>query len=209
MVRNVFEDKDGIQELHVAVNGFVALTSLPRFTPSQISIFDYMFCPFSATTLRRSSTSYRRLLITKFRPYWAPFPKLSCHVRLMPILESRFTSNLTIPVYFAPVGNRETRSIISTDFSGKWKFPTFLLCVGHEKQKTKNSFSLTLKVLDERKRLESTMDGLQPLIKINKAKGRNAQNQTDDHDLPGPNWRPWKCRVRTSTATWRTATNIT
>jgi hypothetical protein len=167
MVRKFFEDKDGIQELDVI--GFVAQASLPRLTPTQIYIFDSVLSIFGNDV--RENINF---LLT-FADSQVP-----------PVLSAISQAGLPCPIDAdtgKPLHNKFNNSgfFCSSRESGNMadKFNRFFWQMGMENfqnfftvlatMKTK-SLSLTKQVLDERKRLESTVDGLQPLIKIGLAK---------------------------------------
>ncbi|XP_046463234.1 uncharacterized protein LOC124209332 [Daphnia pulex] len=167
MVRKFFEDKDGIQELDVI--GFVAQASLPRLTPTQIYIFDSVLSIFGNDVKENIN-----FLLT-FADSQVP-----------PVLSAISQAGLPCPIDAdtgKPLHNKFNNSgfFCSSRESGNTadKFNRFFWQMGMENfqrfftvlatMKTK-SLSLTKQVLDERKRLESTVDGLQPLIKIGLAK---------------------------------------
>ncbi|EFX70692.1 hypothetical protein DAPPUDRAFT_217123 [Daphnia pulex] len=167
MVRKFFEDKDGIQELDVI--GFVAQASLPRLTPTQIYIFDSVLSIFGNDVKENIN-----FLLT-FADSQVP-----------PVLSAISQAGLPCPIdpdTGKPLNNKFNNSgfFCSSRESGNTadKFHRFFWQMGMENfqrfftvlatMKTK-SLSLTKQVLDERKRLESTVDGLQPLIKIGLAK---------------------------------------
>jgi energy-coupling factor transporter ATP-binding protein EcfA2 len=167
MVRKFFEDKDGIQELDVI--GFVAQASLPRLTPTQIYIFDSVLSIFGNDVKENIN-----FLLT-FADSQVP-----------PVLSAIAEANLpypTDPDTGEPLHNKFNNSgfFCSSRESGNTvdKFNRFFWRMGMENfqrfffvlatMKTK-SLSLTKQVLEERKRLEATVDGLQPLIKIGLSK---------------------------------------
>ncbi|EFX70696.1 hypothetical protein DAPPUDRAFT_30434, partial [Daphnia pulex] len=167
MVRKFFEDKDGIQELDVI--GFVAQASLPRLTPTQIYIFDSVLSIFGKDVKENIN-----FLLT-FADSQVP-----------PVLSAIAEAGLpypTDPDTGEPLHHKFNNSgfFCSSRESGNTvdKFNRFFWRMGMENfqkffsvlatMKTK-SLSLTKQVLEERKRLEATVDGLQPLIKIGLSK---------------------------------------
>jgi energy-coupling factor transporter ATP-binding protein EcfA2 len=167
MVRKFFEDKDGIQELDVI--GFVAQASLPRLTPTQIYIFDSVLSIFGNDVKENIN-----FLLT-FADSQVP-----------PVLSAIAEAGLpypTDPDTGEPLHHKFNNSgfFCSSRESGNTvdKFNRFFWRMGMENfkrffsvlatMKTK-SLSLTKQVLEERKRLEATVDGLQPLIKIGLSK---------------------------------------
>ncbi|EFX66157.1 hypothetical protein DAPPUDRAFT_219145 [Daphnia pulex] len=167
MVRKFFEDKDGIQELDVI--GFVAQASLPRLTPTQIYIFDSVLSIFGNDVKENIN-----FLLT-FADSQVP-----------PVLSAISQAGLPCPIdaYTGePLNHKFNNSgfFCSSRESGNTvdKFNRFFWLMGMENfqrffsvlatMKTK-SLSLTKQVLEERKLLEATVDGLQPLIKIGLSK---------------------------------------
>jgi hypothetical protein len=167
MVRIFFENKDGIQELDVI--GFVAQASLSRLTPTEIYIFDSVLSIFGNDVKENIN-----FLLT-FADSQVP-----------PVLSAISQAGLPCPIDAdtgKPLHNKFNNSgfFCSSRESGNTadKFNRFFWQMGMENfqnfftvlatMKTK-SLTLTMQVLDERKRLESTVDGLQPLIKIGLAK---------------------------------------
>jgi hypothetical protein len=172
MVRKFFEERGGIQELDVV--GFVAQASLPRLTPTQIYIFDSVLSIFGNDVKENIN-----FLLT------------SADSQVPPILSAITEADLPCPTddnTGRPLHHKFNNSgfFCSSRESGRGpnsntvdKFNRFfwqmgmnnfqLFFIGLGKMKTK-SLSLTKQVLDERKRLEVTVDGLQPLIKIGLSK---------------------------------------
>lgn len=164
-VQKFFEDKEGIQELDVV--GFVAQASLPRLTPTQIYIFDSVLSIFGNDVKENIN-----FLLT------------FADGQIPPVLSAVTAADLPCPMdedtgyplhhkfnnsgFFC--SSRESNGGSTTD-----KFNRFFWRMGMENfqrfftslasMKTK-SLSLTKQVLEERKTLEATVDGLQPLIKI-------------------------------------------
>ncbi|KAK4015789.1 hypothetical protein OUZ56_030760 [Daphnia magna] len=171
MIRKFFEDKNGIQDLDVI--GFVAQASLPRLTPTQTYIFDSVLSIFGKDVKENID-----FLLT-FADSQVP-----------PILEAITETELPYPVDLETGKPRHHKFNNSGFFCSSLesgggasnntdKFKRFFWNMGMENfrrffialatMETK-SLSLTKDVLDERKRLEVTVDGLQPLIKIGLAK---------------------------------------
>ena len=163
MVRQFFEDKGGIQELDVI--GFVAQASLPRLTPTQIYIFDSVLSIFGNDVKENIN-----FLLT-FADSQDP-----------PVLNAINEAGLPCPTDEdgKPIHHKFNNSgFFCSNRGGQDKtadrFNQFFWRMGMENfakfftvlatMKTK-SLSLTKQVLDERKKLEATVDGLQPLIKF-------------------------------------------
>ncbi|KAK4015791.1 hypothetical protein OUZ56_030762 [Daphnia magna] len=171
MIRKFFEDKSGIQNLDII--GFVAQASLPRLTPTQIYIFDSVLSIFGKDVeenidfLLTFADGQNPPILTAIAEAGLPYPKepgtgLPRH--------HKFNNS----GFFC--SNRESGSDASNTAE---KFNRFFWRMGMENfqrffstlaaMKTK-SLSLTKQVLEERRRLEATVDGLQPLIKIGLSK---------------------------------------
>ncbi|KAI9556598.1 hypothetical protein GHT06_016388 [Daphnia sinensis] len=171
MIRKFFEDKSGIQNLDII--GFVAQASLPRLTPTQIYIFDSVLSIFGNDVkenidfLLTFADGQNPPILSAIAEAELPYPKepetgLPRH--------HKFNNS----GFFC--SNRESGSDASNTAE---KFNRFFWRMGMENfdrffsalatMKTK-SLSLTKQVLEERKRLEVTVDGLQPLIKIGLSK---------------------------------------
>ncbi|XP_045030883.1 uncharacterized protein LOC116925415 [Daphnia magna] len=167
MIRKFFEDKSGIQNLDII--GFVAQASLPRLTPTQIYIFDSVLSIFGKDVeenidfLLTFADGQNPPILTAIAEAGLPYPKepgtgLPRH--------HKFNNS----GFFC--SNRESGSDASNTAE---KFNRFFWRMGMENfqrffstlaaMKTK-SLSLTKQVLEERRRLEATVEGLQPLIKI-------------------------------------------
>ncbi|KAI9556599.1 hypothetical protein GHT06_016389 [Daphnia sinensis] len=171
MIRKFFEDKNGIQDLDVI--GFVAQASLPRLTPTQTYIFNSVLSIFG-----RDVKDNIDFLLT-FADSQVP-----------PILGAITETDLPYPVE-PETGQPRHHKFNNSGFfcsslesgggasNNANKFNRFFWNMGMENfrrffvalatMKTR-SLSLTKNVLEERKRLEVTVDGLQPLIKIGLAK---------------------------------------
>uniref|UniRef100_A0A0P4ZP94 Uncharacterized protein n=1 Tax=Daphnia magna TaxID=35525 RepID=A0A0P4ZP94_9CRUS len=167
MIRKFFEDKSGIQNLDII--GFVAQASLPRLTPTQIYIFDSVLSIFGNDVeenidfLLTFADCQNPPILSAITAAGLPYPKepgtgLPRH--------HKFNNS----GFFC--SNRESGSDASNTAE---KFNRFFWRMGMENfkhffstlaaMKTK-SLSLTKQVLEERRRLEATVEGLQPLIKI-------------------------------------------
>ncbi|KAK4015793.1 hypothetical protein OUZ56_030764 [Daphnia magna] len=167
MIRKFFEDKSGIQNLDII--GFVAQASLPRLTPTQIYIFDSVLSIFGKDVeenidfLLTFADGQNPPILSAIAAAGLPYPKepgtgLPRH--------HKFNNS----GFFC--SNRESGSDASNTAE---KFNRFFWRMGMENfqrffstlaaMKTK-SLSLTKQVLEERRRLEATVEGLQPLIKI-------------------------------------------
>ena len=169
MVRQFFEDKNGIQELDVV--GFVAQASLPRLTPTQVYIFDSVLSIFgndvkeNINFLLTFADSQIPPVLSAIKQAGLPYPTDEDG---NPVNHKFNNSG-----FFC--SNRESSGASNTVD----KFNRFFWRMGMENfdkffnvlatMKTK-SLSLTKQVLEERKRLEATVDGLQPLIKIGLSK---------------------------------------
>ena len=170
MVRHFFEDRGGIQELDVV--GFVVTASLPRLTPTQTYIFDSVLSIFGNDVKENIN-----FLLT-FSDSQDP-PVLSAIVEAnLPCLRDA-QSGQPLHHKFNNSGffcsNRESSgstSIIDKFNKFFWRmgienFEKFFSVLAAMKTK---SLSLTKEVLEERKQLEATVEGLQPLIKIGLSK---------------------------------------
>ncbi|XP_046639892.1 uncharacterized protein LOC124321020 [Daphnia pulicaria] len=166
MVRKFFEDDRGIQELDVI--GFVVQASLPRLTPTQKYIFDSVLSIFGKDVKENIN-----FLLT------------FDDCQLPPVLKAITEADLpyaTDPQTGDPVHHKFNNSSFfcfnspdSEETDDDNYFDHFFWETGMENfqrfftvlatMNTK-SLALTKQVLDERKRLEATVDGLQPLIKI-------------------------------------------
>ena len=167
MVRKFFEDKNGIQELDVV--GFVSQASLPRLTPTQIYIFDSVLSIFGRDVkdnvdfLLTFADSQVPPVLTAIKE--AGLPCSTDDADGMP-LHHKFNNS----GFFC--SSRETGATVDKFNQFFWKmgmenFAQFFNKLATMKTK---SLSLTKQVLEERKQLEATVDGLQPLIKTGLAK---------------------------------------
>ncbi|EFX66160.1 hypothetical protein DAPPUDRAFT_30866, partial [Daphnia pulex] len=169
MLRKFFEDKDGIQELDVI--GFVEKASLRRLTPTQIYIFDSVLSIFGNDV--KENINFLLTFAADNDP-------------TMPVLSAIAEANLpypTDPDTGEPLHNKfnnsgffcsnlKTGNTVDKFNRSFWQmgmenFQRFFSVLATMKTK---SLSLTKQVLEERKRLEATVDGLQPLIKIGLSK---------------------------------------
>ncbi|KAI9556597.1 hypothetical protein GHT06_016387 [Daphnia sinensis] len=166
MIRKFFEDKNGIQNLDIV--GFVAQASLPRLTPTQMYIFESVFSIFGKDVeenidfLLTFADGQNPPILSAIAEAGLPYPKEpgTEHPRHHKFNNSGFFCS-----------NRESGSDASNTAE---KFNRFFWRMGMENfdrfffalatMKTK-SLSLTKQVLEERRRLEATVEGLQPLIK--------------------------------------------
>ena len=168
MIRKFFEDKDGIQELDVI--GFVTQASLVRLTPTQRYIFDSVFSIFGNDV--KDNINF---LITHGDCQLPPVLKAITEVGLPcpthPETGDPVHHKFNNSSFFC--SNRVSEGEESNDEDGD--FDQFFWRMGIENFErffdvlaTMNTKSLLLtkKVLEERKQLEVTVDGLQPLIKI-------------------------------------------
>ena len=163
MIRTFFEDKNGIQELNVV--GFVAAAPITRLTTTQNYIFDSVLSIFG-----KDVKDNINFLLT------------FADSQLPPILNAITEADLSCPTDNQtghPLHHKFNNSgfFCSNRESGNTtdKFNHFFWRMGIEnfdnffkvliRMKSK-SLSLTKEVLEERKQLEATIDGLQPLIKI-------------------------------------------
>ena len=160
-IGNFFKDPNGIQELDAV--GFVSQASLPRLTPTQVYIFDSVLQIFG-----NDIKDNINLLLT------------FADSQLPPVLSAIVEADIPCPKddngqpvyckfnnsgFFASNLARgdPTEDQFKQHF---WKMGMdnfFRFFVQLSKMKTR-SLSLTKKVLDERKQLEATIEGLQPLI---------------------------------------------
>ena len=157
-----FRDQDGIQEVDAI--GFVSPASLPRLTPTQMYIFDSVLSIFG-----KDIEDNIQLLLT-FADGQPP-----------PVLAAIKEANIPCPVnpngsplhhkfnnsgFFAA---NNSQSGFSQNFwlMGFDNFTSFFTRLSALKTQ---SLSLTREVLDERKRLEVTLEGLQPMINHGLAK---------------------------------------
>ncbi|EFX64709.1 hypothetical protein DAPPUDRAFT_333912 [Daphnia pulex] len=166
MVRKFFEDKSGIQELDVI--GFVVQASLPRLTPTQKYIFDSVLSIFGKDVKENIN-----FLLTFDDCQLPPVLKAITEADL-PYATDPQTGD---PVHhkfnnssffcFNTPGSEETDDDNYFDHffweTGMENFQRFFTVLATMNTK---SLALTKQVIDERKRLEVTVDGLQPLIKI-------------------------------------------
>jgi energy-coupling factor transporter ATP-binding protein EcfA2 len=167
MVRKFFEDKDGIQELDVI--GFVAQASLPRLTPTQIYIFDSVLSIFG-NDVKENINFLLTFADSQVPPVLSAIAEANLPYPTDPDTGEPFHHKFNNSGFFC--SSRESGNTVD-------KFNRFFWRMGMENfqkffsvlttMKTK-SLSLTKQVLDERKRLEATVDGLQPLIKIDLSK---------------------------------------
>ena len=167
MVRTFFEDKNGIQELDVV--GFVASASSARLTPTQMYIFESIFSIFGKDVKENID-----FLLTFADSQYPPVLKSIAEADLSCPTDSQ--TGVPLHHKFNNSGffcsNRETGNTAD-------KFNQFFWDMGMKsfneffneliKMKSK-SLSLTKQVLEERKQLEATVEGLQPLIKIGLSK---------------------------------------
>ena len=166
MVRKFFEDKNGIQELDVV--GFVAQASLPRLTPTQVYIFDSVLSIFG-----RDVKENINFLLT-FADSQIP-PVLSA-IEEAGLPCSADADGKPLHHKFNNSGffcsSRESGNTVDKFNRFFWKmgmtnFEKFFNKLATMKTK---SLSLTKQVLEERKQLEATVEGLQPLIKTGLSK---------------------------------------
>ncbi|EFX69482.1 hypothetical protein DAPPUDRAFT_113639 [Daphnia pulex] len=168
MVRKFFEDDRGIQELDVI--GFVVQASLPRLTPTQKYIFDSVLSIFgndvkeNINFLLPFADSQVPTVLKAIAGTGLPYPK---DPQTGDPVHHKFNNSS----FFCFNGPTESEASNGENTS----FDHFFWRMGIENFKrffsvltTKKTQSLVLtkQVLDERKRLEATVDGLQPLIKI-------------------------------------------
>jgi GTP-binding protein EngB required for normal cell division len=168
MVRKFFEDDRGIQELDVI--GFVVQASLPRLTPTQKYIFDSVLSIFgndvkeNINFLLPFADSQVPTVLKAIAGTGLPYPK---DPQTGDPVHHKFNNSS----FFCFNGPAESEASNDENTS----FDHFFWRMGIENFKrffsvltTKKTQSLVLtkQVLDERKRLEATVDGLQPLIKI-------------------------------------------
>ena len=164
MVRNLFEDQGGIQDLDVV--GFVVSASLARLTPTQMYIFDSVLSIFGKDV--KENIKFMLTFADSQNP-----PVLNAIAEAnLPCLKDQQTGQ--------PLHHKFNNSgfFCSNDESSSsstvGRFNKFFWQMGMENfdkffnvlatMNTK-SLSLTKQVLEERKHLEATVDGLQPLIK--------------------------------------------
>jgi GTP-binding protein EngB required for normal cell division len=173
MVRKFFEERGGIQELDVV--GFVAQASLPRLTPTQIYIFDSVLSIFgndikeNINFLLTFADSQVPPILSAITEADLPCPTDDNTGR--PLHHKFNNSGFFCSSRESGIGPNTTYTVDKFNrFFWQMGMNNFqLFFIGLGKMKTK-SLSLTKQVLDERKRLEATVDGLQPLIKIGLSK---------------------------------------
>ncbi|XP_057374125.1 uncharacterized protein LOC130695026 isoform X2 [Daphnia carinata] len=166
MIRKFFEDKNGIQ--NVDIIGFVAQASLPRLTPTQMYIFDSVLSIFGNDVkenidfLLTFADGQSPPILTAIKQAELPYPK-------EPDTEMPRHHKFNNSGFFC--SNRESGSDASSTSDkfnnffwrmGMDNFKRFFATLASMKSK---SLSLTKQVLEERRRLEATVQGLQPLIK--------------------------------------------
>ena len=170
MVRQFFEDKDGIQELDVV--GFVAPASLPRLTPTQTYIFDSVLAIFgndikeNINFMLTFADSQIPPILSAIKHAGLPYPTDN---ETGDPLHHKFNNS----GFFC--SNGESGGVSNTAdrfnrFFWRMGIKNFAKFFNVLATMTTKSLSLTKQVLEERKRLEATVDGLQPLIKIGLSK---------------------------------------
>ncbi|KAI9550852.1 hypothetical protein GHT06_004662 [Daphnia sinensis] len=168
MVRKFFEDKNGIQELDVV--GFVAQASLPRLTPTQIYIFDSVLSIFG-NDVKENINFLLTFADSQVPPVLSAIAQAGLPCQMDASTGEPLNHKFNNSGFFC--SSRESATNTADKFNrffwqmGMSNFQNFFTQLATMKTK---SLSLTKQVLDERKRLESTVDGLQPLIKIGLAK---------------------------------------
>uniref|UniRef100_A0A0P5JII0 Uncharacterized protein n=1 Tax=Daphnia magna TaxID=35525 RepID=A0A0P5JII0_9CRUS len=168
MVRTFFEDKNGIQELDVI--GFVAQASLPRLTPTQIYIFDSVLSIFG-NDVKENINFLLTFADSQVPPVLSAIAQAGLPCPTDALTGEPVNHKFNNSGFFC--SSRESATNTADKFNrffwqmGMANFQNFFSQLATMKTK---SLSLTKQVLDERKRLESTVDGLQPLIKIGLAK---------------------------------------
>ena len=160
-IAKFFKHEKGIQELDAV--GFVTQASLPRLTPTQVYIFNSVLAIFgndikdNITLLITFADGKKPPVLSAVREADIPCPKDSDGQPLF----QRFNNSA---LFCSKAG---TRDPMSDQFNAHfWKmgmenFESFFAQL--DKMKTQ-SLSLSRQVLDQRKRLEATVEGLQQLI---------------------------------------------
>ncbi len=168
MVRKFFEDKNGIQELDVI--GFVAQASLPRLTPTQIYIFDSVLSIFG-NDVKENINFLLTFADSQVPPVLSAITQAGLPCPIDAVTGEPLNNKFNNSGFFC--SSRETSGNTADKFNrffwkmGMENFKNFFTVLATMKTK---SLSLTKQVLEERKQLEATVDGLQPLIKIGLAK---------------------------------------
>ncbi|XP_057377823.1 uncharacterized protein LOC130699592 [Daphnia carinata] len=165
MIRKFFEDKDGIQ--NVDIIGFVAQASLPRLTPTQTYIFDSVFSIFGKDVeenidfLLTFADGQHPPILTAIAAAELPYPKEPDTG--MP-RHHKFNNSGFFCTNRESSGTSKTVDKFNRFFwrMGMENFELFFSTLASMKSK---SLSLTKQVLEERRQLEATVQGLQPLIK--------------------------------------------
>ena len=173
LIRKFFENKDGIQEVDVV--GFVVDASQPRLTPTESYMFESILSIFGNDV--KENISFLLNFADNQNP---PVADSLCPARVEPLLKfnSRAFFNCNRK---GPVPGMDESCVMDCEGSfsyqfnlvTNYKFNSFLWHMGVENfyaffsslagMKTK-SVSFIKQMLDERKRLEAIVDGLQPLI---------------------------------------------
>lgn len=171
MVRQFFADKKGIQELDVV--GFVAQASLARLSPTQSYIFDSVLSIFG-NDIKENIDFLLTFADSQLPPILSAISAASLPCPTDPDTGAPVYHKFNNSGFFC--SNRETKNGPATTIE---RFNQFFWKIGMENfhkffnmlatMKTK-SLSLTQQVLEERKKLEATVEGLQPLIKLGLAK---------------------------------------
>ena len=160
MVRKFFKDENGIQELDVV--GFVAQAVLPRLTATQTYIFDSVLSIFG-NDIKENIDFLLTFADTQVPPILAAISEADLPCPIDPESKQPLHHKFNNSGFYC--SNRGSSNQLNQLFwdMGMENFDNFFRVLGAMNTK---SLTLTKQVLEERKHLEATVDGLQPLIKI-------------------------------------------
>ena len=176
MIRQFFTNKEGIQQLDVV--GFVIPASLPRLTSTQMYIFDSVLSIFGKD-VKENINFLLTFSDTQIPPVMsaiieANLPCLSDEQSGQPLYHKFNNSG-----FFCSNKSSSDSDHTLEKFFWKMGMENFEKFFNELAAMTTKSLSLTKEVLEERKRLEAAVEGLQPLIKIGLYKMKEMRKTND------------------------------